>query len=242
MTAGHISSQKRFIYTQKDRLIEAPSGLPWVFQRKRPFTKPLLGRLKREPTQPVSLYLQCCTGFLTHNAWLWQCYKYVAMKIINPCRMCAFGSSGMNVTLIFVLLCRVSCFCYAVLDIWSVLLFFLFFEHGCHSHGHFHSQSMATCVNLWYILVILFSLKFKGKTEWEKKLKSCKWLLFTYPSPLLKSLFSQNSYYFFFFFFAVNKEQLWHVLCVAEFNKVQIAQTSISVGIEHCMLRVGNTD
>ena len=43
VTAGHVAAQKRFIYTNKDGLIEAPSGFSWVFTTKPPFTKPLLG-------------------------------------------------------------------------------------------------------------------------------------------------------------------------------------------------------
>ena len=45
VTAGHVSAQKRFIYTQSDGLVEAPSGFSWVLKTKRPFTKPLLGEL-----------------------------------------------------------------------------------------------------------------------------------------------------------------------------------------------------
>ena len=45
---GHKAAQRRFIYTNKYKLVELPSSILWLLTTKPPFTKPLLSALARE--------------------------------------------------------------------------------------------------------------------------------------------------------------------------------------------------
>lgn len=47
----HKGAKRRLIYTNKDGLVEVPSGLSWLFRTKPPFTRPLLPAVLKEPFQ-----------------------------------------------------------------------------------------------------------------------------------------------------------------------------------------------